>query len=722
MTSTAGATLGPTATAVTYTNGGNISLVSSLLNTVVTAKTLQGLPTPAAATVVAADTILEGIGKLQSQINGIANGLQFQGTWNASMDTGGADVTPNGTPALTSGGGEASSGTTDATTTDELVDSTKDFTAAPNIVAVGDKVINQVDGQEALVNDIANAASGRLGLAADIMLDAEAYIIDKTPFITAGHYYVVDAVGATTARNATLNGIQDWQVGDWVIASVNNVWQKLNNSAVEGSGTENRLTKWAAAASTLVDSGIIDNGTTIKLENDTELGAASTDTINSVGVHQIDEQLNLKKGLGVWDASLATPAFDYGDTTNKVLTSGNGSANPPAWVNRSTWGYVDNVALTHYGDAFVVTVTDGGGPDVGLAIAAKTGASATDYINGIGNITAFPVLDNYVSWTADSDEGTDITVTSGFNLKFTGAVTAGGAGISTDSAISTDEMTIGLINSGTPSATTFYSGTGAWAVPAGTGVTSVTGTLPIVSSGGTTPAISINTMGAAAAATAGLKGAVPPSAAGDQLKFLRADATWVIPTNTEGVTAVTATVPLSSTGGDTPVISHNASGVATGTYDSVTVDVKGHVTAGSNTTKLTASCSKSLSLAASWTPMFALQSSLGMGKISEVWVNKVIATLAGGGALSAQVAQAGVSGTWNGSADSQTATNIVYNKIIDTANGELEVRFVSYNPLSNVAGYKCEARVLNTQGTVEITVTWNNVDTSTYPTTFTDLT
>jgi hypothetical protein len=120
--------------------------------------------------------------------------------------------------------------------------------------------------------------------------------------------------------------------------------------------------------------------------------------------------------------------------------------------------------------------------------------------------------------------------------------------------------------------------------------------------------------------------------------------------------------------------------------------------------------------------MFALQSSLGMGKISEVWVNKVIATLAGGGALSAQVAQAGVSGTWNGSADSQTATNIVYNKIIDTANGELEVRFVSYNPLSNVAGYKCEARVLNTQGTVEITVTWNNVDTSTYPTTFTDLT
>jgi phage-related tail fiber protein len=45
---------------------------------------------------------------------------------------------------------------------------------------------------------------------------------------------------------------------------------------------------------------------------------------------------------------------------------------------------------------------------------------------------------------------------------------------------------------------------------------------------------------------------------------------------------VTATAPISSTGGDTPVISHDTSGVTAGTYDSVTVDAKGHVTAGTN--------------------------------------------------------------------------------------------------------------------------------------------
>ena len=60
-------------------------------------------------------------------------------------------------------------------------------------------------------------------------------------------------------------------------------------------------------------------------------------------------------------------------------------------------------------------------------------------------------------------------------------------------------------------------------------VTGVTGTAPIVSSGGVAPAISIDTMGAASAAGGGAKGAVPSSATGDQVKFLRGDATWATP-------------------------------------------------------------------------------------------------------------------------------------------------------------------------------------------------
>jgi len=52
---------------------------------------------------------------------------------------------------------------------------------------------------------------------------------------------------------------------------------------------------------------------------------------------------------------------------------------------------------------------------------------------------------------------------------------------------------------------------------------------------------SFEVMGAASAGTAGTPGIVPASSAGDQLKFLRADATWVVPTNTTytGSTSIT---------------------------------------------------------------------------------------------------------------------------------------------------------------------------------------
>jgi hypothetical protein len=49
-----------------------------------------------------------------------------------------------------------------------------------------------------------------------------------------------------------------------------------------------------------------------------------------------------------------------------------------------------------------------------------------------------------------------------------------------------------------------------------------------------------------------------------------------------GVTSVTAVTPLVSSGGNTPQISHATSGVSAGTYNNVTVNTFGHVTAGSN--------------------------------------------------------------------------------------------------------------------------------------------
>ena len=195
----------------------NVSASITLDNNSVTSKVLTGLPTPAASSVLATDSIVQGIGKLQSQINGLAGGLRFMGSWDAT----------NNNPSLSSGGGEATSGTTTSTTANKLVDSSASFLTT---VTVGDQVINQVDGQNALVSNVDSDTT--LSLDNDIMVSGEAYTIDNSPFITQGHYYVVN-VGGTTA----LNGISNWSVGDWVIAGANNEWTKLDHTQIDGTGT-----------------------------------------------------------------------------------------------------------------------------------------------------------------------------------------------------------------------------------------------------------------------------------------------------------------------------------------------------------------------------------------------------------------------------------------------------------------------------------------------------
>jgi hypothetical protein len=42
---------------------------------------------------------------------------------------------------------------------------------------------------------------------------------------TAGDYYIVSVAGTTN-----LDGITDWEIGDWAIFSSSGVWQKIDNS------------------------------------------------------------------------------------------------------------------------------------------------------------------------------------------------------------------------------------------------------------------------------------------------------------------------------------------------------------------------------------------------------------------------------------------------------------------------------------------------------------
>ena len=94
-----GATQGVGSNAVTYTDGGDITLTTTLADTTVTAKALTNLPTPTSSAITASDTILAAMAKLQGQITS-TTGLAYEGTWDArnSAEGGSSD---GGNPDLT---------------------------------------------------------------------------------------------------------------------------------------------------------------------------------------------------------------------------------------------------------------------------------------------------------------------------------------------------------------------------------------------------------------------------------------------------------------------------------------------------------------------------------------------------------------------------------------------------------------------------------------------
>lgn len=108
----------------------------TLGNSAVIGKVLTGLSTSTGGSIVAADSILTAFGKVQNQITGLVGGVTYQGVWNAATNV----------PPLTS--------------------------------SVG----------------------------------------------TQGYYYIVNVAGSTN-----LNGITDWKVGDWAIFN-GTVWNKVDNT------------------------------------------------------------------------------------------------------------------------------------------------------------------------------------------------------------------------------------------------------------------------------------------------------------------------------------------------------------------------------------------------------------------------------------------------------------------------------------------------------------
>jgi hypothetical protein len=357
-------------------------------------------------------------------------------------------------------------------------------------------------------------ASGGGGGTPDLTLAA-----NKGP----GFLWICDVAG-TAYPNGGTNPPSTWNLGDWAVYD-GTTWTRVpaTNSGVTSLTTTDGgfidLTPNTATtgAVTVTADLSAQDGT-----SDTSTRFLSKDNTWDVPSYTTNTDTTYTAGTGLTltgtvfsadiDATQATSATNsLSTTTNRYYAV--------QLDNNSTVADAKLVVNVPWAESYNWTIKD-----------STTGSSVVDSGETIQFVTATgplgtaltePTTGNFVMTLTSPDTNTTYSV-------FTGAD-------------GTNAGTSGLVPA--PAAADnvkFLRGDATWAsVPQGD-ITEIKVTAPITGAATSGIAtIGIDTMGAATASVAGTKGAVPASAAGDETKFLRADATWVIPTNTWIANAVT---------------------------------------------------------------------------------------------------------------------------------------------------------------------------------------
>ena len=267
-----------------------------------------------------------------------------------------------------------------------------------------------------------------------------------------GYYYVVSVAGSTN-----LDGITDWQVGDWAVFN-GTVWQKVDNSEITYVSN--------VATGTGLSGGPITSTGTISISN-TAVTAASYGAADTVGTFTVNAQGQLTAAANAAIAiNVAAVSGAVANTVN--VLSGTGLTGGGALTSNVTLS-IANTTVTSgtYGNASTVAQFEVN--PQGQLVSASNQSIA---INVAAVSGAVPNTVNVIAGTGMSGGGA-----------LTGNVTLTNAGVT---SFNTRTGPVTLSGTDVTTALGYTPGTGN-----GT-VTSVTGTLPISSSGGVTPNISIS--------------------------------------------------------------------------------------------------------------------------------------------------------------------------------------------------------------------------------------
>jgi hypothetical protein len=287
---------------------------------------------------------------------------------------------------------------------------------------------------------------------------------------TNGYYYIVATAGSTA-----LDGITDWQIGDWLMFN-GSVWQKIDQSNLVTSV----------------------NGQT---------GAVSVGTVTSVSALT----------LGTTGTDLSSTVAN--STTTPVITLNVPTASA---TNRGVLSSADWTTFNNKGSGTVTSVTgtspvdSSGGATPAISLATGYGDTKNPYAsktakyvlaapNGADGLPTFrAIVASDIPTLNQNTTGSAATLTTARTLAITGDLAYTSASFDGSGNV-TGAGTLATVNTNVGSftyASLTVNGKGLiTAASNGTApVTSVTGTAPVVSSGGATPAISM------AAATASVNG------------------------------------------------------------------------------------------------------------------------------------------------------------------------------------------------------------------------